>query len=479
MARYENGLDLAEYRYDPVRFFRDILGIEPWSAQRDLIRAYRDHPNVAVRAGQKVSKTVTEAGIALHRATTFPAGKVVFFAPSDVQTRDILYAEILKRHEEARVPLGGKAHKAPAGGIRWADGRMIFGFSAAATKKKHLETFLGHSGDETLFLGDEASGITKEILETIDGNRGGGGAMFLGGNPTQNHGFFFDAFHIDRSRWCTKHIPSTRSPNVTGERRIRGCALPEYIEECRARWGEGSWRFQVKILGNFSKQSESSLFSLTRIEAARERWREQPSAEDLAEELRVGVDPARLGKDSTCIVLRRGRWSSRVVRYHQRDNVDVAGLVLQEIHQHARDGEYVRVKIDQSNNNGVADNLKRATPARGIRLGIVEVSGSDGSDDPQYQARRAEVYGSLNDWLETGAIPPEDTLVEELTAVRTSYTNELKLKLESKRELVARLGRSPDHADALALSTWEDQPDTCVAGDVEWDSGLIAARGRR
>ena len=113
----------------------------------------------------------------------------------------------------------------------------------------------------------------------------------------------------------------------------------------------------------------------------------------------------------------------------------------------------------------------------GLRTCLHRVA--DIAADPQYQARRAEVYGSLNDWLETGAIPPEDTLVEELTAVRTSYTNELKLKLESKRELVARLGRSPDHADALALSTWEDQPDTCIAGELEWDSGLIAARGRR
>lgn len=478
MARYDNGLDLSEYRYDPVGFFRDILGIEPWSLQRDLVRAYRDHQSVAVRAGQKVSKTQSMAGICLHRACCFPDGKAIFFAPSDVQTRELLYAEILKRHEEALVPLGGRVHKAPGGGIRWADGRIIFGFSAAETKRKRLETFLGHSGDETLYVGDEASGIAREILETIDGNRSGGGSMLLGGNPTQNHGFFFDCFHTDRARWATKHIPSTKSPNVTGERIVRGLALPEYIEDRRTKWGEKSWAFQVKILGNFATQSENSLFELTVLEAAQERWTHAPTGTDLQEPLSLGVDPARMGKDSTCIVLRRGRWSSRVVRHQKRDNVDVAGLVIAEILAHARDGEYVRVKVDQSNNNGVADVLKRWDPPRGISIGIVEVTSSDGSDDPQYKARRAEVYGSLLAWIGGGGtIPPDGALLEELTAIRSSYTHDLKLQLESKRVLVERLGRSPDHADALALSTWEAQPDTAVAGESEWD-GVFASRSR-
>ncbi len=46
------------YQSDPVAFFRDVLGVEPWEKQRDIILAVRDHKRVAIASGHKVSKAL-------------------------------------------------------------------------------------------------------------------------------------------------------------------------------------------------------------------------------------------------------------------------------------------------------------------------------------------------------------------------------------------------------------------------------------
>jgi hypothetical protein len=50
------------------------------------------------------------------------------------------------------------------------------------------------------------------------------------------------------------------------------------------------------------------------------------------------------------------------------------------------------------------------------------------------------------------ALPPDQELLSDLTAARWSPTAQ-GIKIEPKEDLVKRLGRSPDCADALVLAT--------------------------
>ena len=473
----ELGARLARrYRNDPVAFAVEILQVTLWSRFAEMLRAARDHDSVAIRAGQKVSKTLALACIILWWVCTRRRAKVIFCAPSGIQAQDGLYAEIVRLHaggkslEErlrdggALVELGGTALSDCEDGIRWSDGRAVFGFSAAETKK--TEKYLGHSGPEMLFVVDEASGIDEKILEALDGNRAGGGKMILAGNPTRNVGYFFDAFHRKADFWHGIHVSSEESPNVTGEGHVPGLARPEYIEQRAREWGRSSWQFLVKILGLFAAQDERAFIGLEAVLAAQRRWTPQPSTDDLAQPLSVGVDPARMGKDSTSIAFRRGLWVDRIETRQKADNGTVAGIILSEIERRARPGEYVRVKIDQTNNNGVADFLKRCEPSRGIRIGIVEVTSQSNSLDPGFKDCRAHVWGSMRAWLDAGAIPANTGLQAQLLGVQSDYDERLRVRLESKRDVAERLGRSPDDADALALACFEAQPDTHVVGAV-------------
>jgi len=443
----------------------EILQVTAWSRFTDILRAVRDKESVSIRAGQKVSKTLALACLILWWVCTRRRAKVIFCAPSGIQAQDGLYAEIVRLHaggkslEErkrdggALVELGGTALKSCEDGVRWDDGRAIFGFSAADTKK--TEKYLGHSGPEMLFVADEASGIDEKVLEALDGNRAGGGKMILAGNPTRNVGFFFDAFHRKADFWHGIHISSEESPNVTGEANVPGLARRDYIEQREREWGRNSWQFQVKILGNFAKQDERAFIGLETVLAAQKRWLPQPSAQDLAQSLHVGVDPARQGKDKTSLAFRRGLWADKIETREKLDNVQIAGLVLAEVERRARPNEHVRVKVDQTNNNGVADILKRAQPTRGIVIEVIEVMSQDASSDAGFKDRRAQVWGALKAWLPMGAIDSDPGLQAQLLAVQSDYDERLRVRLESKRDLVQRIGRSPDDADALALSVFD------------------------
>lgn len=456
----------ARYRNDPVAFATEVLQATPWARFLDILRAVRDHDSVAIRAGQKVSKTLALACICLWWVCTRRRSKVIFCAPSGIQAQDGLYAEIVRLHgggksiEERRrdggslIELGGTVLKSCEDGIRWDDGRAIFGFSAADTQK--TEKYLGHSGPEMLFVADEASGIYEKVLDALDGNRAGGGKMILAGNPTRNVGFFFDAFHRKAAFWRGLHISSEESPNVTGNGpTIPGLARRDYIEQRAKEWGPNSWQYLVKIKGQFAAQDERSYISLETVIEAQKRWLPQPSAQDLAHQLQVGVDPAHQGKDRTAICFRRGLWVDEIVSLSKFDNVEIAGVVFREIEKRARPGEHVRVKVDRTNNNGVADILKRAEPSRGVVLEVVEVMSQDASSDPGFKDRRAQVYGALKSWLERGAIPSSSDLQAQLLAPISGFDERLRVWLESKRDLKQRLGRSPDDADALALAVFD------------------------
>ena len=67
----------ARYQQDPERYFVEILGVRPWSRQLEVLEAIRDYPRVAVRAGHKVSKSHTIAGVALWYYCSFDDARAI------------------------------------------------------------------------------------------------------------------------------------------------------------------------------------------------------------------------------------------------------------------------------------------------------------------------------------------------------------------------------------------------------------------
>ena len=217
-------------------FFREVLGIEPWEKQIELLELVRDHDRVSVRAGHKLSKSNSGAGLALWFFSSFADARVVMSSVTARQVDAILWRELKMQHKRALVPLSGEPHELARSGLKSDDFREIVGFTA-----KEAEAVAGISGSALFYILDEASGITRPALRSHRGNRAGGAKVLLMGNPTKCEGTFFESHTNKRAFYRTLHISSEDSPNVkAGRIVVKGLATGEWVEEMRQEWGEES-----------------------------------------------------------------------------------------------------------------------------------------------------------------------------------------------------------------------------------------------
>ena len=163
----------------------------------------------------------------------------------------------------------------------------------------------------------------------------------------------------------------------------------------------------------------------------------------------IGLDVARFGDDNTVFCFRRGRKCLRLESYHGLDNVEVANRATFFIKTY----NPVRLFIDAGGvGGGVADILFD----RGFKRIVKPVMfASKAIADDRYHNRRAEMWDELREWLcgeQNVSLPDDDSLFSELCSVGKKYDSRGRLLLEEKDEIKKRLGRSPDKADALALT---------------------------
>jgi len=114
--------------------------------------------------------------------------------------------------------------------------------------------------------------------------------------------------------------------------------------------------------------------------------------------------------------------------------------------------EWVDVSIDDIGiGRGVSDRLKE----KGYRVNAVDVGARSRFKDTFFNLK-AELYWAVADWIRR-----ENTRLEEdehwvqLLWIRYTTTSERTAKIESKADLVARSGKSPDFAEALMLTFYE------------------------
>lgn len=437
---------------DPVAYAREVLGVELTDTQAEILRAAATKRRVAVRSGHKVGKSRSAVVLALWWVATRPRGRVIMTSAGDRQVRSILWRELRLVHQHKRQPLGeSRLNDLPALGMQWPDGREILGFTS-----KDAETMAGFSGDEILFIVDEASGVPSNIFAAIEGNIAGGGRIVMYSNPTRTSGEFYEAFRSPL--WTTFVVSSEDTPNVR-ERSVvvRGLATWEWVLDMRAKCG-ANYRthplYQVRVLGQFPSQASNAVVAVDLVEAARERWASAPDEGPLS----LGVDVARFGDDDSVVAPRRGRKLYPLTTYSGLDTVAVAREVMQVVRSMRRDGEVPRVKVDTIGvGGGVADNLRPHAEAGEIEL--VEVNSSEVSDEPdEFPNLRSQMAFALADWLADDAALPDDVdLHAELVAPTYSIDARGRRVVESKDSIKKRLTpqRSPDRADAVALAVYE------------------------
>lgn len=491
------------YQNDPVGFARDILGVEPWSKQVEILEAVRDHMRVAVKSGHKVGKSHSAAILALWFFCSYERARVVMSSTTARQVDEILWRELRMMHADSGICVDCKRIEREAGlkitrpcphssliqghmaetarsGMKSDDFREIVGFTA-----KQAEAVAGISGKNVLYILDEASGIAQIIFEAIEGNRAGSARVVYFSNPTKNSGEFYDAFNSKQRFFKCITVASYDTPNyVAGTQVIPGLATREWVDEKRDEWGEKSPLFVVRVKGEFAEHEQGKIFSIHTIEQAEQRW---PSASTEGR-LYLGLDPAgETGTgDEAVFAPRRGL---KILGMYPFFSLTPAGHLIQLLAllgQFKSPRETPVVVMDYSGKVGsdVYRALRAYLADHAGAFELVRVSASDKSlRQPEvYDRMRDALTASFASWVEQGGAVPEDAkLSKEMHQMEWKQRADGKLKVTDKIALRKLLGRSPDRYDACALACWEPlslRESGAVSAQEQLARSLAARTGR-
>lgn len=192
------------------------------------------------------------------------------------------------------------------------------------------------------------------------------------------------------------------------------------------------------------------------VQAAMARW--TPDGRDTYLDA-LGVDVARGGKDKTTLAKRYGNWIGELIYKAGKTTPDgqaVLRLILEALDDDAG-VHHATVHIDAT---GVGTSPADLGRAEGLRINPVIFAAATNALDRAGMLRmrnwRAWLWWNMRDMLDPDrgddiALPKDQELLSDLTAPRWKMTAS-GVQIEDKDEIIKRIGRSPDAAEAVILA---------------------------
>jgi len=387
---------------------------------------------IAVSSGHGIGKTALISWIILWFMSTRPNPQVIVTANTETQLNTKTWRELAKWNKLSvnkswfvwtATKFYHVAHPETwfAAAIPWSIARS--------------ESFAGAHEKHVLMIFDEASAIHDVIWETAEGAMTTAGAMWIAfGNMTRNTGRFSECFKKFRHRWITKTVDSRTAKKADKTQ------IDKWVED----YGEDSDFVRVRVRGLEPRRGSNQFISSETVELCKKY-----NAEGFEQFAKIlGVDVARFGDDQTVLRIRQGRKVFNAKKYRGLDTMQTADKVVEVVN--AEHPDYVMID-GVGVGGGVVDRLKQL----GHGKLIIDVNaGSKPINDKKYFNKRAEMWGLMREYLESGAdIPADDTeLHDDLTGPEYGYTAKQQIQIEKKQDMKARGLASPDNADSVALT---------------------------
>lgn len=471
----------AEWRKDWNLFVREVLKAQLDKEQQSIIESVQHNKMTAVASGTARGKDFVTACACLcfmYLTPRFENGvlvgntKVAMTAPSDRQVGNIMVPEVRRLWKKAGF-LPGRlvAHDIRTRFDEW----FLTGFKAG---DDNTEAWSGFHAVNTMFAVTEASGLSETIYNAIEGNLQGNSRLLLVFNPNVPSGYAANAMKSER--FAKFRLDSLNAENVLQKQVvIPGQVDYDWVADKVTNWctplskddvsegdgdflWEGRWYrpndlFRVKVRGMFPKVSEDTLVPYEWIELANKRWRElQEEGFEIRKSVRLGVDVAGMGRDSSVFCPRYGNYIPEF-REHQSDgkadHMKVAGVV-----RHYLEDKKARAFIDTIGEGaGVYSRLLELGCTNAISCKFSENARGlhDLTEQYTFVNMRAYLFWKVREWLDPKnnylpAMPPDDKLMQELTSMRWEFKSDGSIAIEAKEKLKVKIRRSPDKADALA-----------------------------
>lgn len=213
------------------------------------------------------------------------------------------------------------------------------------------------------------------------------------------------------------------------------------------------------LLGDFHAGIEDDPWQVVPtkwVELAQARWKARVRKGEL---MSLGVDVARGGKDSTVIAKRYKTdetelWFDELQMHPGSETPNgrrVAGLVIAEHRDHAPIHLDV-IGVGASPYDVLND---AGQPVYGVNVSE-RATTTDKSGRLGFFNLRSQLWWQIREALDPDAengicLPPDPELLKELCAPRWELSG-MTIKVESREDIVKRVGRSPDRASALVLA---------------------------
>ncbi len=192
------------------------------------------------------------------------------------------------------------------------------------------------------------------------------------------------------------------------------------------------------------------------VRAAQARWKPGPP-EGFSLSC-IGVDVARGGKDKTVLSQRYGNWFAPLLKFPGTSTPDGPAVAARVAAIHTGDAH---INVDVIGvGSSVYDNLKGNY--EGLVSGINNAESTDRKDKSRklrFVNVRAASYWAFREALdpisgENLELPPDPELVADLCAAWHTLLAS-GIKVEPKEDIISRIGRSPDCADACVLAFFQ------------------------
>lgn len=455
MAKKPEHAFITEWRWDPAKMVREQFGIEPDPWQLDVLNQFKSNPYIAMQACKGPGKTAVLAWLTWNFLTTRPFPKVAATSISGDNLRDNLWAELAywrtkspllqNMFEWTNTRIFSRQHPE----TWWASART---WPKSGDANSQANTLAGLHSDYIMFILDESGGIPDAVMVSAEAALSSckEGHIVQAGNPTHLTGPLYRASKDRKEnggRWLVIEITGDpddprRSPRVKAE----------WAREQIKTYGKDNPWVLVNVFGRFPPASINALIGEDEVRAAMKRYY-RPY--DIGPQAKIlGIDVARQGDDASVIARRQGPQMENMLRYRNVENGVIGASIANRVwNEFDADACFV----DATGGMGFTWVDQLAV----LGKSPVPVQFSWAASSPErYANKRAEIYFRFVEWIKQGgALPPEDIdgsaqLLRALVGTTYSFKND-KMLLEDKDSIKARIGFSPDEADACALTFTE------------------------
>lgn len=456
----QSALTMKLWQHRPKIFFRDVLDVTLDLWQEECVELYMNNQRLAMVASKGPGKTGLLSFIGWHMFICFHRPKIAALSISEKHLKANLWAELLQWRSQSKLLIASTNDGATRITLKGHEGYSFIdarAFPKSADESQQASALAGLHAKNVGFLIDEAGMIPDSVLATADAaltteeGPTQRARLCVTANPEEAKGMIYRAvMGRSKQQWATYRISGDPDDPKRAPRVSKAWAQ----EQIDTYGREHPW-VMVNVLAQYPPTSSTKLITEEEVYSSMRKNIEDIEVKNA--QPRLGVDIARGGIDSSALIKRRGL---KAYPLELISSTARGPEVASKIAFMWQEQDLEKVYVDDTGGYGssVIDSLESFP-----NIEVTGIKYNTKAQDERYFNCRTEMWVRMRDWIKKGGALPNDPALAEEILMPNIYFHGGKMRLEEKEQIKARLGRSPDRADALAQTFYDVECDSFYA----------------